>query len=94
VGAVLGVDAVLYVTLQDCSTKFILLYATSSVVAKFSLYHAKTGELLWQSEYKVSESNFEVTPSRLKLKSYQVYEPALNEIISKTMETLPDGPDV
>lgn len=94
VGGVLGVDAVLYATLENCRTSFFWLYASSSAKVKFSLYYAKTGELLWQTEYKISETNFDITPSRLKLKASQFYEPALNEIIGKAMETLPDGPDV
>lgn len=94
VGDILGVDAVLYTTLQDCSTSFFLLYASSSVKVHFALYHAKTGELLWQTDYRVGERNFDVTPGRLKMESCKVYEPALFEIINKAMETLPDGPDV
>lgn len=94
VGGVLGVDAVLYTTLQECRTSVFMLYAPAAVKAKFSLYKTKTGELLWEAEYRFSDSSWEITPSRLKMKAHQVYEPALSEIIGKAMETLPDGPDV
>ena len=94
VGAILGVDAVLYTTLQECRTSFFMLYAPSAVKAKFSLYKTKTGELLWEAEYRFSESSWDITPGRLKMRAHQVYEPALSEIIGKAMETLPDGPDV
>jgi hypothetical protein len=29
----------------------------------------------------------------VELKSSQVYEPAIQELVNRTLETLPDGPD-
>ncbi len=91
VGAVLGVDAVLYVTLRDCKTSFLYLYAPTSVMASFEMYHAKTGELLWKTSYTESQKNFDITPDRVKMKSCQVFEHVLQDIVNKAMDTLPEG---
>ena len=93
VGGLLGVDAVLYSTLADCRTSFRYLYAPTSVAVTFELYSVRTGELLWSTHYEVGERNFDITPQRLKMKTCQVLEPALQEIVNKAAETLPDGPE-
>jgi hypothetical protein len=93
VGEILGVDAVLYVNLQECDTSFLLLSAKTSVSATFELRSARTNDSLWSTKYSMSERNFEITKERLKMKSCQVFEPAMQEILDKVMETLPEGPD-
>lgn len=93
VGELLGVDAVLYVNLQECDTSFVLLSAKTSVAATFDLRSARTNDSLWSTKYSVTERNFEITKERLKMKSCQVFEPAMQEILDKVMETLPLGPD-
>ncbi len=93
VGELLGVDAVLYVTLKECDTSFVLLYATTSVSATFDLRSARTNDSLWSTKYSVTERNFEITKERLRMKSFQVFEPAMQEILKKVMQTLPEGPD-
>lgn len=93
VGELLGVDAVLYVTLKECDTSFVLLYATTSVSAIFDLRNARTNDSLWSTKYSVTERNFEITRERLRMKSSEVFEPAMQEILNKVMQTLPQGPD-
>ena len=93
VGELLGVDAVLYVTLKECDTSFVLLYSTTSVSAIFDLRSARTNDSLWSTKYSVTERNFEITKERLKMKSSQVFEPAMQEILNEVMKTLPEGPD-
>jgi hypothetical protein len=93
VGEVLGVDAVLYVNFQECDTSFVLLAAKTSVAATFDLRSARTNDSLWSTKYSVTERNFEITKDRLKMKSCQVFEPAMEEILDHVMETLPLGPD-
>ncbi|MFA6414329.1 MAG: GNA1162 family protein [Syntrophales bacterium] len=93
VGELLGVDAVLYVTLKECDTSFVLLYATTSVSATFDLRSARTNDSLWSTKYSVAERNFEITRERLRMQSCQAFEPAMQEILDKVMETLPQGPD-
>jgi len=94
VGAILGVDAVLYTVLSDCRTSSLYLYATTSVAVRFDIFSTRTGDLLWSTRHQTGERNFDITPDRLKMKSCQVYEPALQEIIDKAMETLPDVQDM
>jgi hypothetical protein len=93
VGELLGVDAVLYVTLKECDTSYMLLYATTSVSATFDLRNARTNDSLWSTKYSVTERNFEISRERLRMKSCQVFEPAMQEILNKVMLTLPEGPD-
>ncbi|MCX7634673.1 MAG: DUF799 family lipoprotein [Syntrophales bacterium] len=93
-GALLGVDALLYTELLDCSTSFFYLYASLSVAAQMELVSTRTGETLWETRYGTTERNFEITPDRLKMKACQVYEPAMQGIIDRAMETIPDGPDI
>jgi hypothetical protein len=93
VGELLGVDAVLYVSLQECDTSFVLLSAKTSVSATFDLRSARTNDSLWSTKYSFTERNFEITKERLKMKSCQVFEPAMQEILKQVMQTLPEGPD-
>ena len=93
VGELLDVDAVLYVTLKECDTSFMLLYATTSVSATFDLRSARTNDSLWSTQYSVTERNFEITKERLRMKSCQVFEPAMQEILNQAMQTIPEGPD-
>lgn len=93
VGEQLGVDAALYVTLKECGTSFIWLYATTSVSATFDLRSTRTNDSLWSTKYSLTERNFEITKDRLRMKSCQLFEPAMEEILNKAMETLPLGPD-
>ena len=55
------------------------------------MYNVRTGERLWSTSYQVSESNVDITRDRLRMKSTQVFESALQRIVNKAMETLPDG---
>jgi len=93
VGELLGVDAVLYVTIKECDTSFVLLYAKTSVSATFDLRSARTNDSLWSTKYSVTERNFEITKERLRMRSCQVFEPAMQEILNQVMQTLPEGPD-
>jgi len=47
IGDLLGVDAVLYAFLEECSTDFSFVYALTRVSVFFELRSAKTGETLW-----------------------------------------------
>ncbi|MDD5167546.1 MAG: DUF799 family lipoprotein [Syntrophales bacterium] len=92
-GGILGVDAVLYITLKDCHTSFLFLYAPTSVEANFEMYNVKTGALMWRSGYRLSEKSFNITRERLRMESCKVFEPAVQQIVNKVMDTLPDAPE-
>ena len=93
VGEMLKVDAVLYSTLKEGGMGRGIVYAATAVEAEFELRSAKTGESLWRVQYRVISRNYGFSRKELELKSSQVYEPALQEMVSRALDTLPDGPD-
>jgi hypothetical protein len=93
VGEILGVDAVLYATLDNCSTSYTFVYAPTRVSVVFELRSAKTGETLWNSKYSTVKRNYGISREQLELASCQVFEPAIQEVVAKAMSTFPDGPD-
>ena len=93
IGEMLGVDAVLYPVLNEGAMGSGLVYAATAVDAQLELLSAKTGESIWRVQYRVVHRNWGFTRKQLELKSSQVYEPALQEVVNRALETLPDGPD-
>ena len=93
IGELLGVDAVMYCTLTEWKTSFMFFYAPTTVSASFELRSAKTGETLWKEHYKVVKRNCGFSKKELKMKSCQVYEMAVQEVVERAIATLPDGPD-
>jgi len=91
VGELLGVDAVLYITLDECSTSYTFVYAPTRVSVVLELRSAKTGETLWNSKYRTVKRNYGVSREQLEMASCQVFEPAIQEVVEKAMKTLPDG---
>jgi hypothetical protein len=93
IGDLLGVDAVLYASLEECSTDFSFFSAPTSVSVFFELRSAKTGETLWSYRKRTVKRNYGISREQLEMDSCQVYEPAIQEVVDKAMRTLPDGPD-
>lgn len=93
VRSLLAVDAVLYVTLNECRTATTYLYAATIISANFELRDGKTGETLWKVQPQNVERNFDITRQRLERTIYQVLEPAIQEVVEKALQGLPDGPD-
>jgi hypothetical protein len=93
IGDLLGVDAVLYASLEECSTDFSFVYAPTRVSVFFELRSAKTGETLWSYRNRTVKRNYGISREQLEMDSCQVYEPAMQEVVDKAMQTLPDGPD-
>ena len=93
VGETLKVDALLYPTLKESVMGSGVMYAATAVEAEFELLSAKTGERLWHVQYRVIYRNYGFSRRQVELKSSQVYESALQEVVNRALETLPDGPD-
>ncbi|MHB8907522.1 MAG: GNA1162 family protein [Syntrophales bacterium] len=93
IGEMLKVDAVLYPILNESGMGHGIFYAATAVEARFELFSAKTGESLWRVQYRVVDRNWGFSRKQLELKSSQVYEPALQKMVDRALETLPDGPD-
>ena len=91
IGALLEVDAVMYCTLNESKTAIRLFYAPTSVSASCELRSAKTGETLWKARSSVVERRTGYSKYNLEMKASQVYESAIQEVVNKVMETLPDG---
>jgi hypothetical protein len=94
VGDLLKVDAVMYCTLSKSSTAVHFLYAPTSISALCELKSANTGEILWRASYGVVERNFGYSRYDAHRKAVQIYEAAIQKVVNKFMETLPDGPDL
>ena len=92
-GEVLNVDAVLYTTLKEGLKPVTLIYSPVAVDAEFELKSARTGESLWRVCYRAVHRNYGFSRRSLELKSSQAYEPVIQEVLTRALETLPDGPD-
>ena len=93
VGEMLKVDAVLYPTLNESRMGSSILSASTVAEAEFELFSVKTGESLWRVKHRAVYRNYGFTRKHLELKSSRVYEPAIQEAVTRALETLPDGPD-
>jgi hypothetical protein len=92
VGEMLKVDAVLYPTLNESRMGSSILSASTVAEAEFELFSAKTGEILWRVRHRAVFRNYGFTRKHLELKSSLVYEPVIHEVVTRVLETLPDGP--
>ena len=93
VGEVLKVDAALYPTLNESRMGSGILYASTVAEAEFELRSTKTGEILWRVRHQEVYRNYGFSRKNLELKSSQVYEQAIDDVVNRALETLPDGPD-
>ena len=95
-GKLLGVDAVLYTTVTEFSTAYLLAYASMTVGARFELKDAKTGEKLWESEHRATESKVgldkKAVEESAKFAAFQAYAPYIKKVTDACFATLPDGP--
>jgi hypothetical protein len=93
IGEMLQVDALLYPTLHESGMGRGIISAATAVGVELELLSAKTGEGLWRVKYRVNHRNYGFSRKQLELKSSQIYEPAIQEVVNRALETLPDGPD-
>jgi len=93
-GEQMHVDAVLYCDLKESRTTRYLFYSPMSVAAVFELRSAKTGQLLWRNSYSSIRRNYGISKNSLRLKISQDYESAIQELVDKGIESLPESPDI
>lgn len=93
VGELLKVDAALYPTLNESRMGGGLLYATTAADAGFELRSTKTGEILWRVRHQEVYRHVGLSSKSLELKASQVFEKAIEDVVKRALETLPDGPD-
>lgn len=87
----LGADGAMYCSLQEHKT-LRLFYSPVTVSVRCELRSTKTGAAVWNAQSKATNRSFDLIRSRLTMKSYGDLEKALEEVVSKVMETLPYGP--
>jgi hypothetical protein len=87
-------DAVMSCTLMEGKRPVSLFYAPVTIAASCELLSTKTGEILWNAQYKSTIRNFDLTGKGLEMKSCEAFETVMEEVINKVMETLPDGPNL
>lgn len=90
-GKLLGVDALLYTTVTEFSTTYLIAYASITVGAKFELKDARTGELLWQADHRVKDMKGG-TEQSLKFVIQKSYTPYSQKVTDTCLATLPNGP--
>jgi len=88
----LGADGAMYCTLFENQSSTRLFYAPVTVAVRCELRSTKTGESLWNAQYRSTSRSFDLFRTRLKMKSSGGLEEALEEAVGKVMESLPYGP--
>lgn len=95
-GKLLGVDGLLYTTVTEFSTTYLVAYASISVGAKFELKDARTGELLWQADHRTKDIKVGVDQKglaeSLKFAVQKSYAPYCQKVTDTCLTTLPNGP--
>lgn len=91
--SLLGVDALLYIDVKEFRTVTALIYSSTSVSAAFELRSAKTGETLWRNQCDDVIRQFGLTRSELIVSVHQVLEPAMQEVVERILQSLPEGPE-
>jgi hypothetical protein len=95
-GKLLGVDALLYTTVTEFSTTYLLTYGSMTVGARFELMSAKTGERLWESEHQVKKRKLATDTKSMeetaKFAVLQSYTPLVRQVVNASFAALPDGP--
>ncbi len=95
-GKLLGVDALLYTTVTEFSTTYLIAYASITVGARYELKDARTGELLWQAEHQVKDikagADQKALQETLKFAVQKSYTPYAEKVTNISLTTLPNGP--
>lgn len=89
-----GADAAMYCTLTEDTKSLSLFYVPVTIAATCQLRSTQTGEVLWTAHYKSTSRNFGFTRKGLERKSRETFENVVDEVVSKVMKTLPDGPNL
>lgn len=96
IGTLLGVDALLYTSVTEFSTTYLLAYASMTVGARFELKDTKTGEKLWESDRQVQERKIGLDQKSagdaLQFATAQSYAPYCQKVVEESFKTLPNGP--
>ena len=97
---IFGADAVLFVTIKDWTTKYVLLASSVTVTASYKLVDTKTGQVIWEGErravYQSSGSNIIAILVSALVTTTVDYRPLAREANKKVTDSpgtgLPAGP--
>lgn len=88
----LGADAFMYCSLsEDKKTK--IFYAPIKINVACELVSTGTGDSIWKEQTHATKRSFDLTQKGLERKSYEDFEPVIDEVVSSIIKTLPDGPN-
>jgi len=95
IGELLSVDAVLYTTVTEWSTTYLVNYASINVGARFQIFDTRTGQELWKSEHEVAERKFSLDEDAIEeiltFALLRRYDPYVKKLINAAFSTLPNG---
>ncbi|MBI5787253.1 MAG: DUF799 family lipoprotein [Candidatus Schekmanbacteria bacterium] len=95
-GELLNADALLYCTVLDWSSVYLVVYSSVSVEARFELVEAKTGTKLWETTRKSSLKRAGWDKESLERNiinaAFSSYEPRAHDVVRMALGTLPYGP--
>lgn len=90
----LGADAAMRCKLTESSMSVRFFYAPVSVSARCELLDTVSGKIFWSASYRATHRSFDITPNRVRMKSYGGFEAAIDELVAEVMEALPYGPEL
>lgn len=91
-GEILGADALLYTTVTDLKTLYLVAYVQITVGGRFELVDAKTGKQLWLWEDEVTDVRIATKRDELvgtALFIFMPYKPYIEILAQKAFNTLP-----
>ena len=90
----LGADSAMRCELTESSMSVRLFYAPVSIAVRCELWDTVSGEVLWSKSGRATHRSFDITPGRVKMKSYGGFEAAIDELVADVLKTLPYGPEL
>ncbi len=94
-GQLLHADSLLFCTVTDWSSLYLLVYSSVSVETKFELIDATSGVRLWEAKYKASKrsaaGNRDSLADVLLNAALSPYEPQARRAVRRCLSTLPVG---
>jgi hypothetical protein len=87
-----GADAGLYCTIMEGHKPEKLFYSSVTIAILCELRSAQTGQIIWEAQGESTSRNFDFTHKGLERKSHEILETVIEEVVTKVMKTLPDGP--
>ena len=88
-----GADTGMYCTLKE-DIKSKIFYFPLRISVRCELRSVQNGEILWNAQSESTERNFDFTDKGLEKESHEYLETVIDEVVTKIMKTLPDGPNL